>query len=633
MVLSARLITIMTGALTALTLLFGLQLLRVLFPLLVYAVGIEAGASAFAGIFVIFASPLLAIPLRRWIKPDYLLLGVAGGVGFLRLLVQAWVGSAMIELGLVGLGVIFFFLFWPVWWHQIHLKNHQDLVTGILLGLLLDGFFHGAFRTLDLTWRTGIWELVLLLGLVLGQWILLVMWTGGEISREPIPPVSPNFTISFGPFLFLQLIVFLNLARLTTLTGWAQPVAFGWLLVCHLAGLVVSAQQWVRSHVGVVVCGVLLLGSVAAVSRPGTLLVALGWLVGQCSLAALITFLAGRRIKGNLVFEPPFAMHNKTTYFYGLSMVMLLLLVLFRYGRYGLAISFPAGTWTVVAALIVVGVLLRVGEFVARPGRPYAALLALPLLILPLLQWQSWKVPTTMQGSGLPVRVMTFNIHNGFDTEGHLALEELAQLIEESGANVIALQEVSRGWVVNGSVDTLTWLSQRLDMPYVFDPMIDPLLGMAILSRYPILETETIDLPPADLAVNRGALRVTLAVGNGETLDVISTHFHHLLLGGPVREVQSRAILDLWGGADSTVIVGDFNTPPNTPPIDVLRQGGLTDAYERVGQPDNSHTFYLNHRPVRIDYIWLSRDLNAYDLAVSHSNASDHYAVSATIGR
>lgn len=608
-------------------------MLRVLFPLLVYAVGVEAGVPAFVTLFIIFGSPLFAIPLRQRVKPTPALLVVAGGVGFLRLLIQAWVGSAVVELALVSLGIILFFLFWPIWWHQIHLANHRFLSMGILFGFLLDAFLHGAFVTVDLSWQTGVVELGSLLLLVLGQWVMVGLWTGQAISRESIPPISPNFAISFGPILFLQLIIFLNLARLTTLTEWIQPIAYFWLLLCHIAGLVVAAKQWVRSHFGVLVCGLILLASVAAVSRPGAFPVAVGWLVGQCSLAALLTFLAGRRVNGNLVFEPPIAVHNKTTYLYAVSMAMLLLLVLFRYGRYGLAISFPAGAWTVVATLIILGMLLRVGKFESVPRTPYSALIALPVLILPLIQWANWESPTTIAGNGLPIRVMTYNIHNGFDTDGQLALEELAQLIEDSEADVIALQEVSRGWVVNGSVDTLTWLSRRLDMPYVFDPMIDPLLGMAILSRYPVLEMETIDLPPANLAINRGAMRVTVDIGNDETVDIITTHFHHLLLGGPVREIQSRAILDLWGGADQTIILGDFNTPPNTPPIEVLRQGGLTDAYERVGAPPEGHTFYLNRVPVRIDYIWLSRDLDVYDLDVVHVNASDHYAVSATVGR
>jgi hypothetical protein len=39
---------------------------------------------------------------------------------------------------------------------------------------------------------------------------------------------------------------------------------------------------------------------------------------------------------------------------------------------------------------------------------------------------------------------------------------------------------VSRGWVINGSVDMVQWLSQRLDMAYVFGPTEGALWGNAI---------------------------------------------------------------------------------------------------------------------------------------------------------
>ena len=68
-------------------------------------------------------------------------------------------------------------------------------------------------------------------------------------------------------------------------------------------------------------------------------------------------------------------------------------------------------------------------------------------------------------------------------------------MIEEQQPDIVALQEVTRGWVIYGSFDMLVWLSQRLDMPYVYGPAADSVWGNAILSRYPMSGALTIPMP------------------------------------------------------------------------------------------------------------------------------------------
>jgi endonuclease/exonuclease/phosphatase family metal-dependent hydrolase len=43
------------------------------------------------------------------------------------------------------------------------------------------------------------------------------------------------------------------------------------------------------------------------------------------------------------------------------------------------------------------------------------------------------------------VRVLTYNLHFGFDVRGWSDLEAAARAIEATGADVVGLQEVSRG--------------------------------------------------------------------------------------------------------------------------------------------------------------------------------------------
>src|SRR3972149_283294 len=119
---------------------------------------------------------------------------------------------------------------------------------------------------------------------------------------------------------------------------------------------------------------------------------------------------------------------------------------------------------------------------------------------------------------------MDYNLHDAVNTAGSVDPEALARVIEDSGANIVGLQEVSRGWLVWGGMDMLTWLSQRLDLPYVWDAPADAQGGMAILSRYPIVSVDRYDLPPEDIQLPRGFTVVQVDVG-GKILTVINTHF------------------------------------------------------------------------------------------------------------
>ena len=44
------------------------------------------------------------------------------------------------------------------------------------------------------------------------------------------------------------------------------------------------------------------------------------------------------------------------------------------------------------------------------------------------------------------MKVLTYNIHHGAGIDGVLDLERIAQVIEQSGADVIGLQEVDNHW-------------------------------------------------------------------------------------------------------------------------------------------------------------------------------------------
>ncbi|MHB0980960.1 MAG: endonuclease/exonuclease/phosphatase family protein, partial [Thermoleophilia bacterium] len=256
---------------------------------------------------------------------------------------------------------------------------------------------------------------------------------------------------------------------------------------------------------------------------------------------------------------------------------------------------------------------------------------------IPLAQLAIQEPPEAVPGDGGPVRVMTFNLHNGFAADGRLDLEALARVIEEQKPDILALQEVSRGWVINGTVDMFGRLSHRLGMPGVYGPTAGPLWGNALLSRFPLDGHELVSLPTEDLLLRRGLIDATVDVGADAPLRVVVTHYHHPEEGGPVRVLESAALLDVWGGAPRTVVLGDFNAIPCDREIETLREAGLVEVLAAAGVSPG-YTYSSDEPFQRIDYIWVTPDLLAAgagapaDVRITGGTASDHLGIAATLG-
>jgi endonuclease/exonuclease/phosphatase family metal-dependent hydrolase len=318
-------------------------------------------------------------------------------------------------------------------------------------------------------------------------------------------------------------------------------------------------------------------------------------------------------------------------------MVILVVLLLAYYVVYQVKLPYDNTTLEITAAVIlaICGLFTafsKYKEMIVSQRLWLIPALALILLLPSLAGAVTWQEPEVDAGNGFPVRIMTYNLHNGFNTKGYLGMEALASVIEESQPDIIAFQEVSRGWVISGRLDMLTWLSQRLDMPYISGPTADPLWGNAILSRYPILEYDNYELPPRDLFILRGFTVALIDIGGGERLQVIATHFHHLEEDSAVRQQQSPVILDFWAGADSTIILGDLNAEPDSPEIILFEGAGLIDAAAQVSSSP-ANTFDSVDRYQRIDYIWVSPDLVVEEVFVPGPTTSDHLPVIADISR
>jgi endonuclease/exonuclease/phosphatase family metal-dependent hydrolase len=232
---------------------------------------------------------------------------------------------------------------------------------------------------------------------------------------------------------------------------------------------------------------------------------------------------------------------------------------------------------------------------------------------------------------------MSYNFHFGYDVKGWSHLESIARTIERSDAEIVGLEEVSRGRYINGSTDMLSWLRRRLRMPYViFGGASDAIWGSAILSTHPITASGAVPLPRNGVPLRRNYLWADVDLGGGQRLRVISTHLHQVEgdAGASVRLSQILKPLDGWERTPATVIIGDFNSAPDAREVALLRDAGLRDAWVVAGgTPADELTYASNRQYERIDYVWLSPDLRAAAFAATTATASDHRGIMVTLPR
>lgn len=248
------------------------------------------------------------------------------------------------------------------------------------------------------------------------------------------------------------------------------------------------------------------------------------------------------------------------------------------------------------------------------------------------------------------LRVATYNIHAGYSEFYHYDLEALARTIQESGANVVLLQEVEGGRLTSYGVDQALWLARRLRMDRRFFPTNEGLHGLAVLSNVEITQADGLLLTSRGLQT--GVQRVKIRPDDGE-ISLYNTWLGVLLegVGGGTLEAQEQdqqrqlnevlsVMLTHSGGANLTalgrfVVGGTFN---NIPCSDMIQRLTLQPSCGASGlnlgtarpmidpfadeNPVNATTFRQVGRSARLDYLFTN--MLALGRLVLDSSASDH---------
>lgn len=255
------------------------------------------------------------------------------------------------------------------------------------------------------------------------------------------------------------------------------------------------------------------------------------------------------------------------------------------------------------------------------------------------------------------MKLVTYNTQYGVGRDGKFDLERVAGEIE--GADIIALQEVTRNFARNGGVDMVEGLAALLPGYFhAFGPAMDldfgatdgagrPLnkrfqFGNMVLSRFPIIASRNL-LLPRTLRFSRGNLQRSaleaLVMAPSGPIRIYSVHLDHIALTErtlQIAHLKERAFAyAAEGGAisgsaeygfpepprpEAFVLMGDFNMERFSPEhaLMVGEQDGSSgadpvDVYSLgEGLPDGAVSWVDDARPEDnrlIDFAFVERSL------------------------
>ena len=241
-----------------------------------------------------------------------------------------------------------------------------------------------------------------------------------------------------------------------------------------------------------------------------------------------------------------------------------------------------------------------------------------------------------MRDASLNIKVMTYNIHHGKGIDKIVDLKRIADVITQSGAEIIGLNEVDKHFSKRSHfVDQIYFLAKELKMHYAFSPSLTlktknakakRQYGNGILSRYPIVSSRhhLLNFIPR-LIEGRSILEAAIDV-NGQLLNVYVTH---LSLHPFLHKKQSEFLLK--NTKEPAIILGDWNMKPNT-----RKWQRASDKYRDVWLESGKGAgfTYPSRKPrIRLDYIFTTKEIKVAKAEVFDAIpiASDHLPLLTTL--
>ena len=500
------------------------------------------------------------------------------------------------------------------------MHHRQEAFSMLVAALVLDQVLRAAGHTYDVSLRPLWLPVQAVWGIAV---TVAAFWPAHRAAEEAQPPAGMGLLngLALGGWLFVETSL---LALPNGVARWSRTpyevIAPLLLLITWMPLLPAVRHQRLER-----------VAHVSALRYGAALLLPLGLMVGYFAsgiVAALALLLAqvAALIALLILLNGPF--RHKPSAGSALALGMALFLILnflnafaFTY-PYTLPLMRGMG-WAVylVAGLATSAVVaaVHVAAREERPTPPYAVLAGgLAALVVTLIA--VWPQPVTPFPAGGTLRLGTYNIHYGYDDVWHLTLEEIAQTIEDSGADIVALQEVDTGRMTSYLIDNAYYLARRLRMHAVYLPTVEHLTGIALLTRAPLIATDGTLV--TSLQEQTGVVHAQVEVGSA----TLYAYGIWMGLADEDTQTQIREALDFIGGRSPAMLGGDFNTEPGSPVARAVEAAGFVDPFVALDIAPAPPTDPAINPRKRIDFVWV-RGLEPLDAWVPDSLASDHRMV------
>lgn len=239
------------------------------------------------------------------------------------------------------------------------------------------------------------------------------------------------------------------------------------------------------------------------------------------------------------------------------------------------------------------------------------------------------------------LKVLSYNVRqfNQFNwTKDRNVPEKISGFVAETDPDVVAMQEY-----FTGELD----IADRFPHKYIKIKERAAEFGLAVLSRYPIINSGSLEFPSRS---NNNAIYADIVKGN-DTLRIINVHLQSftvkpdfdnlekqqskkVFLGmGQTfvrQERQMEIVLDLIKKTPYPIIMmGDFNNTAYSYIYREIKSEGFYDAYKEAGN-GLGQTFDFKFFPLRIDFIFAPESMEVLSFENYKVPYSDHYPITAT---
>ena len=232
------------------------------------------------------------------------------------------------------------------------------------------------------------------------------------------------------------------------------------------------------------------------------------------------------------------------------------------------------------------------------------------------------------------MKIMTFNTQHCLNyIERRIDFDIMAKAINDQGADIVGLNEMRGQGLHPHYIEQVKKLSELTGLKYWYFAEairfdlggVNP-YGNGFLSRYPIISAETVMIPDPDPKTGKNyyETRCVLKAKLEGDITVLVSHFG---LNDDEAENAVKTVVENLAD-EKCILMGDFNLTPDDKILKPIFER-MKDTAELFTEPQFS--FPSDMPDQKIDYIFVSRDIEVISAEIPPVVASDHRPHTATV--